>query len=85
MNLKSHIIVRPSNVCEALLAASQRSIIAAKDYKSIPWMAKQVVDRTERGTHTIKEFGITLPKRGDGEGVQAGCHWGGAEHPPLVG
>lgn len=63
MNLKSHIIVRPSNVCEALLAASQRSIIAAKDYKSIPWTAKHVVERIERGNNTIREYGITLPKR----------------------
>lgn len=65
MNLKSHIIVRPSNMCNALIAAAERSIISAKDYKAIPWTAKQVVERTERGTHTIKEFGITLPKKPD--------------------
>lgn len=63
MDLKSHIIVRPSNMALALEKAAERSIIASKDYKSIPWTAKNVAERVERGRNTIREFGITLPKR----------------------
>lgn len=63
MNLKSHIISRPTNMAHAFGDAARRSIINAKDHASVPWTAKRVAINEERGVGMQKEFGITLPNR----------------------
>ena len=66
MNLKSHIIVRPTNMAHAFGDAARRSIIAAPNHNAVPWTAKRVAINEERQVGTLKEFGITLPKREEG-------------------